>query len=81
MLRDVLTGCKTFNQATIKLPTGSIVDISDVCRLVKPGSLDQTLQAVTLAVIVFDVLGSSICVIKASDIEVSRISISLSIVL
>ena len=88
MLRDVLTGCKTFNQAAIKLPTGSIVDISDVCRLVKPGSLDQTLQAVTLAVIVFNVyqkaeaiLGSSICVIKASDIEVSRISISLSIVL
>ena len=55
MLRDVLTGCETFNQATIKLPTGSIVDISDVCRLVKPGSLDQTLQAVALAVIVFNV--------------------------
>ena len=32
---------RRFNQATIKLPTGSIVDISDVCRLVKPGSLDQ----------------------------------------
>ena len=56
VLRDVLTGCKTFNQATIKLPTGSIVDISDVSfRLIEPGSLDQTLQAVALAVIVFDV--------------------------
>lgn len=55
VLRDVLTGCETFNQAAIKLPTGSVVDISNVCRLVEPDSLDQTLQAVALAVIVFDV--------------------------
>ena len=63
-------------------------------QLVEPGSLDLMLQAVALAVIVFDadqkveailergtsfILGLSICVIKASDIEVSRISISLSI--
>ena len=55
MLCDIFTGCETFDQATVKLPTGSIVDISDVCWLVEPGSLDQTFQAVALAVVVFDV--------------------------
>ena len=56
VLRDVLTGCETFDQTAVKLPAGSIVDISDVSlRLIEPGSLDQTLQAVALAVVVFDV--------------------------
>lgn len=56
VLRDVLTSCETFDQAAVKFPAGSIVDISDVSfRLIEPGSLDQTLQAVALAVIVFDV--------------------------
>src|SRR5699024_12252827 len=56
VLRDILTGCKTFNQTAVKFPAGSIVDTSDVSFwLIEPGSLDQTLQTVALAVIVFDV--------------------------
>ena len=94
MLRDVFTGCQPFDQVAVKLPAGSIVDIGNVSlRLVKPGTFDQALQAVAFAVFNVDqqtktilertsfILGSSICVIKASDIEVSRISMSLSMVL
>ena len=79
VLRDVLTGCETFDQAAVKLPAGSIVDISDVSfRLIEPGSLDQALQAVALRLLysmstrrpkrssngTSFILGSSICVIR-----------------
>lgn len=49
---DVFTGCKPLNQRAVQLAPGSIVNIANVCvRLVKSGIMDQTFQAVALAVI------------------------------
>ena len=53
---DVFTGCKPLNQRAVQLTPGSIVNIANVCvRLVKSGIMDQTFQAVALAVVVFDI--------------------------
>ena len=49
-------GCKPLNQRPVQLAPGSIVNIANVCvRLVKSGIMDQTFQAVALAVAVFDI--------------------------
>ena len=53
---DVLASCQPFDQTSVELPSGSIVDVSDIgLRLVKPGAFDETLQAVALTAAVFDV--------------------------
>ena len=53
---DIFTDCKPFNQGTVQLAPGSIVNVANVCiRLVEPGIADQALQTVSLTVTVFDV--------------------------
>ena len=43
VLCDIFTGCKPFNQGTVQLTPGSIVDITNVCLwLVKPCIADQS---------------------------------------
>ena len=56
VLCDIFTGCKPFDQRTVQLAPGSIVDIANVCvRLVEPGIADQSFQAFALTVAVLDI--------------------------
>ena len=61
---DIFTGCKPFNQRSVQLASGSIIDISNIgIRLVKPGTPYQAFQAVALAVAV----SGSIKIVQSKD--------------
>ena len=96
MLCDVLTGRQTLDQAAVEFPPGGIVDIPDVCIwLVESGITDQALPLLLLRLLysistsipkrsskeMSFIRASCSWLRNASDMDVSRISMSLSIVL
>ena len=56
MLCDILTACQPLDQVPVEFPAGGVVDAGNVSLwLIQSGPLDKPLQAVALAVAIFDV--------------------------
>lgn len=56
VLSNIFTGCQPLNQASVELPSGSIVDIRDVSFwLVKSGTFNEAFQAVAFPGVIFNV--------------------------